>query len=367
MTALVFAALFIDSVGETYSMAMQAVWGYKAKLFYRSGAIPLSFFTDADLPFTHQSYPLIYPVMLTWSYFCMFGDCDVLLKVLPPLLGVLIYLSIYRQLRCGGCGRNVSLTVALLFCGSAPFFLTSTTVYAENLLILYVFWGVSFLLKSLKEDMRRGDVSAGLLLLAGGACVKNEGLIYFTFAVVFILSVQIIRIFRCKKVDMDRGILKSNFLYSAVFAVAAFALFILPWLLFRKVLGIEVRDFDIAGKLQLILEDGFVKSGSMKVLKETLKCFGSDMFVNLKTSVGVWYCLLLSLFFMRRRVFRVNVIFLLWITIMPLLIYAGAFIFSTRELGWHLDSVKRLLLLPMLFAWLVISKSFCSEYKLLRV
>ena len=387
---IIFAVIFIESIGDTESMPMQAVWGYKAKVFYLEGRIPVSFFTDPDIPFTHQSYPLLFPIMLTWSYFCMGGVYEPMLKVIPPLLGVLIYLSLYGICRREGCSKIKSLMISTLFCGGATFNLCSTILYAENLLILYELWGVYFLYLYLrnrdfslfsfdcqsKVDIQvslRNDyllLYSGFILLAGGACVKNEGVIYFGIATVYTLLLLCTVFFRYCVVWRKKEVVGVNSVTSCgsicrvVVVVLISGIFlIVPWMLFRYFLDVPVGDFSIIEKMRTIYNEGFVASGSYGVLKMSVKKFIDAMFVDLTISCGVWYFLATALIILRKQLLQKEVVFLILMIFVPIAIFAASFIFSTRPLGWHMDAIPRLLLIPTLFSWLLISS---KEFRMAR-
>ena len=369
MSVVMFTVLFIESVGDTGSMPMQAVWGYKAKLFFLEGKIPLSFFYDPDIPFTHQSYPLLFPIMLTWSYLCMGGVYEPLIKLMPPCVGVLIFLSLYGILRREGLSRIVSLIVSILFCGGTAFSLCSTIIYAENILILYELWGVYFLylyLRGFGETIQGGVWRSSLLLfcgfifLAGGACVKNEGFIYFALATLYIFMILLCRYFkhvfndyRGKSDDIYGDARKSTYPYFAAVLLSA-ALFIVPWMLFRYYLNVPVRDFSIMEKLRIMKNTGFIESGSLGILKLSCGKFLYTMFVDLQASCGVWYFLIILFFVMRKKLFQKHLLFLICMIFLPIAIFAVSFIFSLRPIGWHMDAIPRLLLVPELFALIFI-------------
>ena len=286
----------------------------------------------------------------------MFGDYDLIIKVVPPLLGVLNFLSICRICELSGCSRNSGLMVGILFCGTAPFMLVSTTLYAENLLLLYIIWGTCFIIRYLRGDEEVKNLLFGILLLAGASCVKNEGLIYFALVLFYMIVYFGVKMFREGRREIaERKKLRTDVFKFVIYATAIFAVFILPWLLFRYFNEIKVHDFDFMGKMQLIIKEGFADNGAWE-FKVTLNKLYRNMFVDLKLSCGVWYCFILSLFFIRWRLFKAENLFLLWFIVVPIAIYAVSFIFSVRNLDWHAAALPRLLLPPVYFAWLVVVK-----------
>ncbi len=358
---LTFLLLFIASSSEWDSFAMTGVWGYKAKLFYSEGYIPISFFVDSKLVFTHQSYPLLYPVMLTWLYFSMGGVYDIALKLMPPLLGVFICLSIYNISLREGCTRLISLMLALTYCGGATFFLTSTTLYAENLLILYELWGIYLLFDFIRRGGDRrisgrwhGGTLLPILLLGAGACVKNEGALYFVLAGLYFL---ISFFYRCcfGKESLRNRIIRNPHTSTLLQLFMLGIIIILPWQLFRYFLNIRLVDFDVISKLHLIENKGFFESGCCDMFKLSLSRFVRAMFVNLNETCGIWYFLIFALIALKKRIFTKEILFLLLMICVPIILFLLSFIFSIRPIKWHLDAVPRLLLVPAISALVIIS------------
>ena len=423
LSAILFASMFIESAGDTDSMPMNAVWGYKAMFFYKEGMIPVSFFTDPNMPFTHQSYPLCYPVMLTWSYMCMEGVHEPLIKLIPSFLGLLVFLSLYTICRKENVSQIKSLIIALLFCGCASFNLSSTILYAENLMILYVMWGVYFLYRYLEKKVSvfsfqvsgeqpdlmqctTGDgyttkeegrlLLSGFLLLAGGAWVKSEGLRDFGLAAGFIIIANSVSIVlkkfakyasfkssdnactieegcstktsskslnkKCTSGDAYTTEGRKSVFITILIIVIPALLFIVPWQLFRYYLDVPVRDFEVMAKINTIVQAEMpVLQSPGQILKKSIMEFLYVMFVDVKSNCGVWYFMILSLFMFKKRVFCKENLFLFWMICLPITIFAISFIFSTRPLGWHMDATPRLLLIPASVAWIVIAVIFSSS------
>lgn len=303
----------------------------------------------------------------------MGGVYEPMLKIVAPLLGVFLYLSLYDICRKEGSSTVTSLILATLFCGGMGFFISSTVLYSENLMLLYILWGSYFIYRYIKESIdSRESLSlliSGFLLLAGGASVKNEGLIYFTIATVFVIMMHLIRILRTIIMHKESGTenLKKE-LIKAIRAVivggSVSLLFIVPWLLFRYHYDIEVRDFSLTEKLKLIFKEGFVHSGSYEVLKQSISKFANAMFIDVTVSCGLWYFLILLLLRLRKKMFRKENLFLLLMIFLPVAIFAVSFIFSTRMLDWHLNAVPRLLLAPLLISCLMIFVNRACPLKL---
>ena len=234
-----------------------------------------------------------------------------------------------------------------------------------GIFIIFILWGSYLLFCYIRSSSNEADfplLFSGLLLLAGGVSVKNEGLIYFTIALVFVIMMHLIHCFR--EISESKSIwtvrLQSESfkeLRKVIFAISVSLFFILSWLLFRYYLNIGLRDFSVVKKVQLILKEGFLHSGSSGILRQSIAKFANAMFIDVTLNCGLWYLLLWSLLTLRKRLFKAEYLFLLSMIFVPVAIFAVSFIFSTRQLYWHLDSVPRLLLCPMLFSWLF--STFC--------
>jgi len=338
LSCTLFILLFMESIADTDSYPLQGVWGYKAMVIYKESTIPIKLFNNPTLIYTHQTYPLGYPVMLAWCYMSISEFNDSLIKLIPPLLGVLIFLSIYTILRKEKITTNVSLLLSLIFCGSGTFNLCSTILYAENLMLLYVLWGVSLLYRNLKNN--KNQELLGIMLLALATWIKNEGIVYFMTIGVLIIIFHLIRKEKTK-------ILKSL----ALFAIIATFL-ILPWMFFKYYFHIETRDFNILGIVKISL------SKTMSILKLSALEFSKTMFVNIKETCGLWYLfIIIFVLHIKEIVKQKEMMLFTFSTLLTITMFCGVFIFSTRELSWHMDAIPRLLYTPTVIFMIFLTSS----------
>lgn len=327
LSGILFILLFIGSISDADSYPMQGVWGYKAMVIYKESTIPLKLFTTPSLIYTHQSYPMGYPTMLAWCYMGMGEFNDSLIKLIPPILGVLVFLSIYTILRKEKITTNVALLLSLIFCGSGTFNLCSTTLYAENLMLLYLLWGIYQLYLSFKTDTT--PKSIGIILLAFSTWIKSEGIIYFISIAVLIIIFHFMRQEKKKLLESLR-----------LFAIVGVVL-ILPWIVFKYYFHINTRDFNILGVLTIPL------SKTLSVLKLSTLEFSKSLLVNIKGNCGLWYLIIAIMILYIKKVLKEKEIMLfIFSTLLTIIIFWGVFIFSTRELSWHMDAIPRLLYAP---------------------
>ncbi len=355
-----FTMLFLKSVSDTDSYPLQGVWGYKAMVIYHGSTIPPRMLISPELGFTHQSYPLEYPLMLSWTYMCIGEFNDSMVKLVPTLLGLFVFLSLYSIINRETSSRNLSIFLALAFCTCDTFVTCSTILYADNLLFLYVIWGVYMLFLSLKPstpsngrydpamgksliciwDRRNKDnlMLVGIMLLAMSCQVKNEGAIYFGAAALFMVPYYLVR--------RDKEQLLKFLLYSALCAL----LFVLPWIIIKYYFDIHVRDFDIARARALRTTEVFsiLKLGLLKIIK--------IMFLNIRETGGLWYFIAILLTLNMNRFLRGKCLLVFpMAALIPIFIFWISFLFSNRDLQWHMEAFSRLLFIPMGLLFLSLS------------
>ncbi|HPO89818.1 MAG TPA: hypothetical protein PLJ44_01750 [Victivallales bacterium] len=128
------------------------VWGYKSLLIYDTGAIPFDVIADSGSPYLHADYPMGYPILLAWCQFAMMEFNDQLIKLLPFLSAVLVFLLFIVICIHLGVGLNFSLLFALLVSSAGSFVLCATSMYADILLLLYVLPGVFLIFRHLTTE-----------------------------------------------------------------------------------------------------------------------------------------------------------------------------------------------------------------------
>lgn len=206
------------------------IWGTKAKVFYYDGKIRLSFFSDPEMVYTHQDYPLFLPLAEAWINIALGRWDDRWGRLLCPTLFLFMLTGLFSFLQ-----RWVNREWALLFC--LLFSLNPTTLVHSSLaqadLPLAFFYGLGILLFLcwLFEESNEG-----YLLLCGFFCglggwVKHEGSGFFL--ALFLLLVLIL-LFRGKRKKGGRQSLKRGLLFLLPGLLA-----ILPWMILRLLLNLQ--------------------------------------------------------------------------------------------------------------------------------
>ena len=291
------------------------------------------------------------------------GICESLVKLIPPFLGVLIFASLYSILLREQVSRVPAMALAMLFCTTDTFYLCSTVMYADNLLLLYVLWGTYFLYLYFKNNSSEENQNSAVtelysafFLLGGAAWVKNEGLLYFLLAALFVVSSPLLR---KRKTSSARSKCFRNILTAVLLPCT---IFIIPWTLFKYFMGVAIRDFSISSKFYSVLSGGgrAIKE-SLHVLGQSFAKFADTIFVKLGENCFIWYILLISLICKFSAVKNKRNMLLIYMITMPVAIFAVSFIFSTRRIEWHLAATERLVFIPMMMTILFIG--FSSKNK----
>lgn len=336
LSVILFFLIFLESAGDTDSYPLQAIWGYKAMIIYKESTIPITLFTDPTISYTHQTYPLCFPIMIAFSYMCIGEFNDSLIKLIPPTLGILLYFSIFSILKREGASKLVSLLLCFLFCSSGTFIISSTILYAENLLLLYILWGVYLIYRYLKNNELQ-FIILGYLFLASSAWIKNEGLVYFASAGAFVLFLELFKYN------------KKSFITSLLLFLIPAILLILPWAFFKYYINIPMRDFNLS---QIFITQWTI---TLNTLILSSRKFLSNIFIELKNSSGLWYIIIFSILFRFKSIYkRIDYLFILWISIFTCILFALSFAFSIRPLEWHMDAIERLLLSPIIILLIII-------------
>jgi hypothetical protein len=272
---------------------------------------------------------------------------DYLIKFVPAFLAVLISFFLYEILRCVGCGNVRSAVLTIIFIANFEFVGESFFLYAENLLILYLLGGF-FLLSRHLSGGDRDDVLfvLGLAMLAGAAWTKNEGLMIFCVTVIaFILSA-----------GFKRVIHREN---SAAF-LAVFICLVLPWIVFRSIFDIAVRDFNFEKYGISDWEEIF--SAASRVLGHLF----SVLFITPRYS-GIWILFFTVVLLSIRDAVESRPARFFLISIAGIMCaYPILFVFSARNFNWHLLSFGRILLSPALLSILFIAHVGVSMERKLR-
>jgi hypothetical protein len=201
-------------------------------------------------------------------------------------------------------------------------------MYAELLLLLYVLPGFFFVSRCAQGNAEIRDISLGILLLAMSVWIKSEGLLYFSSAVILLVSFTFLggkRRFSNKELSV------------AIFAPAL--VFIAPWALCRWRFGLDMGDFDLSKPISQGLRScaGDLWLAALRALRH--------MFINIKASGGIW--IFISIGAMSSLVNKTTdwKDFFIYSFVGIMTVYfVGIFFFSSRPADWHVEALPRLLL-----------------------
>lgn len=348
--ALVLLFLLIGAISLTETVSHrpgQAIWAFKAKVFFTEQSIPIALFKDNLRPYSQMSYPLDYALFLSWLYMWMGEANDHLIKLVPALLAILVGLLMYSICRNQQMSTNRSMAFTLVLCGNTLFIACGRQMYAEHLLTLQVLAGFYFLYCFLDNTKQKRLLLTGFLLLGGGTWVKNEGLLIYTAAFALILLLRSSREWNIHNLAKDLPAM-----------ITPALIFILPWLLFRSLLNIPTTDFDF-GKITDINQWFFLPN-----IKEIVRAFLEKMFLEIRYSCGVWILLAFTTITNARQLARRRTLSFLAVAItIIILVYFATFLFSTKRLDWHLRAVPRILLVPSSLALMLVALTTRSQNK----
>ena len=151
-----------------------AIWGFKGKVIFGAGGVPRRLFTDPNLVFSRQEYPLGLPFLYASLAFLLGRWDDHATALLFPFLQAATLLALAGWLRRRGASRVAALGSAALLAQFEPLYSAFHTGLAEiPLSFVILLFG-----ESLVDVLDRTDTRAALrLALASVLAVstKNEG------------------------------------------------------------------------------------------------------------------------------------------------------------------------------------------------
>ena len=303
-------------------------WIFKARVFYHTGTVPLSFLQDREYAvYAHLDYPLFVPLSITRIYEWV-GDQEVIAKGWWPLLAGAAAAGLYFGLKdlAGYAARLVGLLVliglpAMMVHGADVF-----VGYAELPLAVLFLYGALFLYRWL-HDLGPGNFGLSALFFGLAGFTKNEGL-PLVIAGIGLLVVLAVMLRRTKLAHLWQGLLLA-------------ALVAVPWQIEKTIYGISG---DLQPGLPALLQNWQERTGTILL---NMGYYAANFnLLNL-----IWPLLpILSiavLVFAPRR----------WLTTLPLLLLIAAHLASTllayiitpHDLRWHLaTAADRLVFQPIL-------------------
>ncbi len=280
------ALLFLYAIPQAMVYPMWAwdsiaTWGLKAKVFYQSRAIDLSFI-DA-----HNYYPNLVPLLLTYLYFCLGQVSDHLVNGVFPLWGAMLLTLLYSLLIRMGLSRRQALGATTFFALNGTVFIGHLVIaYADLALAYFALAAAGFLYLWLAGVAPRGTLALVALSCAGMTWCKYEGP---PLAATLILAAALTLTW-LRPPGFWRRLLQ------LAWPLAGLALGYLPWRLFSALHHIEVG----ADHIQNIYPQQVLKAGAY-----LLTALGNPFYFGF-----LWPALALALIFTGRRLLNSPLLFL---------------------------------------------------------
>jgi hypothetical protein len=307
-----------------YDIDSYAIWLLKAKIAASQPLRPVpDFLRDPSLSFSHQDYPLGFPLIVAGAYAAT-GGIDVQLGKLVLLP---IYLSlvavIYAALR-GMVRRADALAITAVFAAAPVLRQHAGIPVAEVLLVLMHACTLVMLWEWMEKGGRRNLMVAGAFA-AFAAFAKNEGLALLPL--IFLAAL----IFAC--IRRRRQLVLDAFL-SILLATALIA----PWLIYRHFLPHTHEDY--GGRLSsfsTVVND-------LRRLRQVLPVYLGHL-MEFNTVGGIWLVLIVAALIGWRAFGRLPVVLFWFILLAHLAVYAATFMVTP----WDLD-----ILIPMVTSKLLL-------------
>jgi hypothetical protein len=288
-----------------------AIWQFKSKILLDHALLPKpAYFLDPTLSYSHQRYPILWPMICTGLRTWIGAGHDELAKSSSLLffvgLSALVFSTI-RRLRGTESAIGTTLLLQTLpamlqFSGTGIADLPLTAFYAGSIICI-LRW---------QQEQKLPDLILAAIFSACMMWTKNEGI---ALAVINALALMLFA---------ANPISKRNLLSVAVFVLTAFLLF-LPWMLY--VIGIPKTDEDYAGRLSsnLIFQR---LSELASILGMTLREFASP------GDWGFFWYALLALSICRFRTLSQRPILMLWFLFLTqMAVYTAAFLVTNWDVN----------------------------------
>lgn len=203
-----------------------SMWFFKGRAMFMEGTVPISLFTDVrhyDY-YAHLDYPLLVPLTITQTY-AWTGDYDPLMKGWWPLLAGAAALGMYWGLH-GLMGRAARFGGLLLVLGAPDLINYAAGYYAgyaELPLAVLSLFGAIFFYRWLKCPTA-ADFTLAALFFSLAGFTKNEGLVVAAAGLLLLFGIAV----ATRRLQWA----------ASIGALAAVALFLLPWQVERSLLGL---------------------------------------------------------------------------------------------------------------------------------
>ncbi len=302
------------------------IWMLKAKVAYLSPLAPIpAALTDPSMSYSHQDYPLGFPMVVAGAYAAV-GRIDELMGklVLLPVYAslVLVVYGAMRQLLPARRAEAVGVTA--VFAAAPVLTQHAGMAVAEVPLVLMHACCLVMLLRWMRDPPELAPLVLAAVFASFAAFAKNEGLALLPLIALASLAFALLR---PRRDGASRRHLFGQWLIAWLFSLALIA----PWLVYRRHLPRTHEDY--GGRLTsfaTVLHD-------LPRLRQVLPAY-LGLFVQLGTAGGIWILLVVSVFVGWRR-FRSPAVLTLWFV---LLAHAAVYVLTFMVTPWDQS-----LLLPM--------------------
>ncbi|MBE9528691.1 MAG: hypothetical protein IME99_05585 [Proteobacteria bacterium] len=358
-----------------------SIWFFKARAFFIDGGVTSGFLLNADYGYDHPDYPLLVPLSLMWLFTTLGEANDIVAKILYPIqFAALLALLYYFILR--SVGRRSALVAAALLSLTPLVVIHSAGLpqkigglysgdfvgYADLTLALLFMASGGFIYLYAKEGAGSA-LRAAALVLAIGAWTKNEGVVFALLGASLLLLLLLLKSFKLplssfffptskRTQERPEGVKVAT---SVLFIVAALALFVLPWALYKAHFGL---GSEYTGGLNV----GTIGENIGR-LPFVLGAILKHLFVRLSLVSVAWWVLALSVALNLKGILRPGVFALLLLLIGQFAVYTLVYVITPADVAWQIStSLDRLVLhmtpLALLIAFLngggVIEERRCS-------
>ncbi|MFL6245944.1 MAG: hypothetical protein ACJ74H_07975 [Thermoanaerobaculia bacterium] len=275
------------------------LWGVKARMFLAAGGIDWSYL-EAPLNVTaHPDYPLLLPLLYD-TYAIVHGSWPEAWMGFVTFAFGLAGLLVLRSLLADEMPKLARAVTTLVV---MPVMFSPFIGIGEGPLIAYATIGVLFVRRGIARASR-ADVIAGAVFLGLAAWSKNEGL-----ALIGVVAFAMI-------------VARSYRLLPALLPAVAINI---PWLVIHRLHGLTV-DLAAGGAIERLSAR---LSDPLPIVKALLPRTGMPLLF--------WIGVVVAVVIGVRRMTAANR-FLAVTTAVQLLIYAGVYFMTPRELTWHIDT-----------------------------
>lgn len=313
------------------------IWFVKARAFFLDGSVEAAFLTDPVYAQSHPDYPLLVPLAVSWVYTAIGAAQEEAGKIIYPLqFAAMLALFHYGSRRLAG-SRTIGLLftallaltpVVLVHAAGFPVLVDASytgkdmTGYADLALSAY-FLGAGVFTVLYAREGRGPFAYLAAMMLAMGAWTKNEGL---TFALLGFIALAFAALLKEKK-DLR----------TLALCLAPLVLFILPWSVYKALLGLGNEYVESMGLFAFI--------SNLPRLGQIIPYFVDFMFFKPGVTGLTWWAYAVSAVLGARAVFKGKTLALHWLILGQFGVYVFVYIITPVDLKWHLStSVDRLVM-----------------------